>query len=545
MSESPARQKAHLRAIARQAMLDRQLEPDFPPPALAELARIPGPAHPEGPGRGGPGGGAGGAAASASGGPGGGASGAAARAKAGGGPGAGGSGGAAAAAIRDLRELQWCSIDNDDSRDLDQLSVAQGRGDGDKGGAGGAGAVKVLVAVADVDALVAKSSALDGHAGRNTTSVYTAAEIFPMLPERLSTDLTSLGESEDRLAIVVEMEVAADGSVSSSDVYHAWVRNQAKLAYNGVGAWIEGKGPAPQRLAAVPGLDGQLRLQDDAAQRLRALRHQRGALELQTLQSRPVYAGDQLTALEEEVDNRAKQLIEDFMIAANGVTAQFLAARRLPSLRRVVRTPKRWDRIVELAAGRGERLPADPDAAALSGFLDRQRQKDPLRFPDLSLAVVKLLGSGEYVAEAPGAAAPGHFGLAVRDYTHSTAPNRRFPDIITQRLIKAALAGRPSPYSLDELGALAIHCTEKEDDAQKVERRVHKSAAAMLLSSRIGQSFDGVITGASDKGTWVRIFQPPVEGRVVRGFDGLDVGDKVRVRLLLADVDRGFIDFAR
>jgi exoribonuclease-2 len=516
MSESPARQKAHLRAIARQAMLDRHLEPDFPPAALAELARIPGPAHPDG---------------------------------AGGGtrPGGRPASGAAAAAIRDLRELPWCSIDNDDSRDLDQLTVAEGggQGGGGQGGTAFAGTVKVLVAVADVDALVDRGSALDGHAGQNTTSVYTAAEIFPMLPERLSTDLTSLGEGEDRLAIVVEMEVAEDGSVASSDVYRAQVRNQAKLAYNGVGAWIEGKGPAPPRLAAVPGLDAQLRLQDAAAQRLRALRHQNGALELQTLQSRAVYAGDQLTGLEVDVDNRAKQLIEDFMIAANGATSKFLAARGMPSLRRVVRVPERWSRIVELAAARGERLPADPDAAALSGFLDRQRQKDPLRFPDLSLTVVKLLGSGEYVAEAPGSAAPGHFGLAVRDYTHSTAPNRRFPDVITQRLLKAALAGGPPSYALAELNALAIHCTEKEDDAQKVERRVHKSAAAMLLSSRVGQSFDGVVTGASDKGTWVRIFQPPVEGRVVRGFDGLDVGDKVRVRLLLADVDRGFIDFAR
>jgi len=316
MSESPARQKAHLRAIARQAMLDRQMEPDFPPAALAELAHIPGAAHPDG---------------------------------------------AAAAPIRDLRQLPWCSIDNDDSRDLDQLSVAHagdqpgGQSDqggpraGAQGGAKGAafaGPVKVLVAVADVDAVVARGSALDGHAGHNTTSVYTAAEIFPMLPERLSTDLTSLGEGEDRLAIVVEMAVAEDGSVASSDVYRAWVRNQAKLAYNGVGAWIEGKGPAPSRLAAVPGLDGQLRLQDAAAQRLRALRHQRGALELQTLQSRAVYAGDQLTGLEVEVDNRAKQLIEDFMIAANGVTSKFLAARGLPSLRRVVRVPKRWERIV-------------------------------------------------------------------------------------------------------------------------------------------------------------------------------------------------------
>ena len=518
MSESPARQKAHLRAIARQAMIDRQLEPDFPPAALAELGHIPGPATPDGAGAGTrPGGGA-----------------------------------AAAAAIRDLRALPWCSIDNDDSRDLDQLTVADGdgqggggQGGGRPGGTGSAGSVKVLVAVADVDALVVRGSALDGHATQNTTSVYTAAEIFPMLPERLSTDLTSLGEGEDRLALVVEMEVAEDGSVASSDVYRALVRNHAKLAYNGVGAWIEGKGPAPPRLAAVPGLDAQLRLQDAAAQRLRTLRHGHGALELQTLQSRAVYAGDQLTGLELDVDNRAKQLIEDFMIAANGATSKFLAARGMPSLRRVVRVPERWPRIVEVAAARGERLPADPDAAALSAFLDRQRRKDPLRFPDLSLTVVKLLGSGEYVAEAPGAAAPGHFGLAVRDYTHSTAPNRRFPDVITQRLLKSALAGGPPAYSLAELGALALHCTEKEDDAQKVERRVHKSAAAMLLSSRIGQFFDGVVTGASDKGTWVRIFQPPVEGRVVHGWDGLDVGDKVRVRLTLADVDRGFIDFAR
>jgi VacB/RNase II family 3'-5' exoribonuclease len=543
MSESPAKQKAHLQAIARQAMIDRGLEPDFPPPALAELARIQGPARPDGAGRPGP-------------------------AKQ---PGRDDSrtaaAGAAGATIRDLRNLPWCSIDNDDSRDLDQLSVAKlpGGGAGQTGGVGQAGAagpagtggtaataaapprgaVVVLVAVADVDALVAKGSAVDGHAQRNTTSVYTAAQIFPMLPVRLSTDLTSLGEGEERLAIVVEMEVEEDGSVSRSDIYRAWVRNQAKLAYNGVGAWIEGKGPAPQRLAAVPGMDVQLRVQDAVAQRLRARRVERGALELQTLQSRPVFDDDRITGLEVEVTNRAKQLIEDFMIAANGATAQFLAARGLPSMRRVVRTPKRWDRIVELAAARGDSLPGDPDPGALAKFLERQRRKDPLRFPDLSLTVVKLLGSGEYVAEAPGGAAPGHFGLAVRDYTHSTAPNRRYPDIITQRLLKAALAGQPAPYRLDELAGLAAHCTEKEDDAQKVERRVHKSAAALLLVSHIGQFYDGVVTGASDKGTWVRIFQPPVEGRLVHGFDGLDVGDKVHVRLVLADVDRGFIDFAR
>jgi VacB/RNase II family 3'-5' exoribonuclease len=525
MSQSPARQRAQLQAIARQAMIDRRLEPDFPPAALAELAHIAGPARPD---------------------------------AAGGGGGKGDR--AASGEPRDLRAMAWCSIDNDDSRDLDQLSVAAelpadyGRATAAPNPAAAAlaarpgrqpGAIQVLVAIADVDALVHLGSAIDRHARTNTTSVYTAAEIFPMLPVRLSTDLTSLGEGEDRLAVVVELAVAEDGSVASSDFYRAWVRNQAKLAYNGVGAWLEGKGPAPQRVAEVPGMDAQLRLQDVAAQRLRALRFERGALGLETVQSRPVFDGDRITSLEAEVPNRAKQLIEDFMIAANGAAAHFLAAHRLPSLRRVVRTPRRWPRIVELAATYGEHLPGDPDAAALAAFLDRRRHKDPLRFPDLSLAVVKLLGSGEYVAEPPGQEAPGHFGLAVRDYTHSTAPNRRFPDVITQRLVKAALAGRPTPYSMDELDSLAQHCTEKEDDAQKVERRVHKSAAAMLLASHVGQTYDGVVTGAADKGTWVRIFNPPVEGRVVHGFEGLDVGDKVRVRLVLADPGRGFIDFTR
>lgn len=492
MSESPAKQRAHLQAIARQAMLDRGMEPDFPPAAMAELGRIHGPAQ----------------------------------------PGAG-------SPARDLRSLLWCSIDNDDSRDLDQLSVA------DAPAAARQGATKILVAVADVDALVARGSALDSHASHNTTSVYTAAEIFPMLPTRLSTDLTSLGEGEDRMAIVVELTVEADGQVSQSDVYRAQVRNQAKLAYNGVGAWLEGKGAAPDRLAAVKGLDAQLRLQDAAAQRLRAVRHEHGALELQTLQTRAVFDGDRITGLEADTVNRAKQLIEDFMIAANGVVAKFLAAHQMPSLRRVVRTPKRWPRIVELAATYGETLPGDPDSAALSAFLVRRRAKDPLRFPDLSLAVIKLLGSGEYVAEPPGGEAPGHFGLAVRDYAHSTAPNRRFPDVIGQRLVKAALSGTAAPYAMADLEALATQCTEREDDAQKVERRVQKSAAAMLLASHVGQSYDGVVTGASDKGTWVRIFAPPVEGRVVHGAEGLDVGDKTHVRLVNADVDRGFIDFAR
>jgi VacB/RNase II family 3'-5' exoribonuclease len=517
MSESPPRQRAHLQAIARQAMIDRQLEPDFPPAALAELARIKGPAQPGDAGDSGDPHDSRGRGANPAGG-----------------------------AIRDLRQLAWCSIDNDDSRDLDQLSVGEAMpAAGSAAKPGAPGAVKVLVAVADVDALIRQGSALDAHARANTTSVYTAAEIFPMLPLRLSTDLTSLGDGEDRLAVVVEMMVEEDGSISSSAIYRAQVRNQAKLAYNGVGAWIEGKGEAPPRLAAVAGMEAQVRLQDGAAQRLRARRLEHGALQLETLQSQPIFQGDEITGLEAEVPNRAKQLIEDFMIAANGIVARFLAARQFPSMRRVVRSPKRWPRLVELAATYGEQLPGDPDAAALAAFLDHRRAKDPLRFPDLSLAVIKLLGPGEYVAEAPGQEAPGHFGLAVRDYAHSTAPNRRFPDVISQRLLKAALAGRPSPYSIDELGALATHCTEQEDAAQKVERRVHKSAAAMLLASHIGQSYDGIVTGAGDKGTWVRIFNPPVEGRVVHGAQGLDVGDKTHVRLVLADVDRGFIDFAR
>jgi VacB/RNase II family 3'-5' exoribonuclease len=527
MTDSPAHQREHLQAIARQAMHDRALEPDFSPQAEAELAHIQGPARPDAVTADGAGSGAA---------PAGGAHGAA---------GSGAPGGTAAGgdAVRDLRPLLWCSIDNDDSRDLDQLSVARTPAAGAAGGADGA--LTVLVAIADVDALVHLGSAIDAHAQANTTTVYTAGGIFPMLPLRLSTDLTSLGESADRMSIVVEMTVEPDGEVTSSAVYRAWVRNQAKLAYHGVGDWLEGHGEAPARLAAVAGLGDNLHLQDTAAQRLRALRFKNGALDLRTIETNAVFAGDRILDLAEDQPNRARHLIEDFMVAANGVVARFLAAAGLPSMRRVVRTPKRWSRIVELAATFGEHLPAEPDSAALSAFLERRRRADALRFPDLSLSVVKLLGAGEYVAEAPGSEAPGHFGLAVRDYSHSTAPNRRYPDIITQRLLKAALAKRPAPYSLDQLQALATHCTEKEDDAQKVERRVHKSAAAMLLSSHIGQSYDGVVTGAADKGTWVRIFQPPVEGRLVHGFEGLDVGDKVHVRLTAADVDRGFIDFAR
>lgn len=438
--------------------------------------------------------------------------------------------------VRDLTALLWASIDNDDSLDLDQLSVAEPL---DRG------RTKILIAIADVDALVRKETPVDDHAWTNTTSVYTAAGIFPMLPEKLSTNLTSLADGAVRLAMVVEMIVGDDGVVQESTIYRGRVRNRAKLAYNSVAAWLDGNAEPPPKLAAVPELDANIRVQDRIAQCLRKVRQARGALRLETIEARPVFADGELTDLVPDEKNRAKELIEDFMVAANEVTARFLESHGYASLRRVLKTPKRWERIVALAAEVGEKLPAKADAAALDRFLARRREADPLRFPDLSLSVVKLLGSGEYAVEVPGQAIDGHFGLSVRDYTHSTAPNRRFPDLATQRLLKAALKQSPAPYSNAELATLAQHCTEQEDNATKVERQVRKSAAAMLLASRIGQRFDGIVTGASEKGTWVRIPHPAVEGRVVRGTEGLDVGDRTRVELLRVDIDRGFIDFAK
>lgn len=454
--------------------------------------------------------------------------------------------------IRDLRELPWASIDNDDSRDLDQLSVA---------GLTESGAPAILVAVADVDAWVKRGSAIDGHARTNTTSVYTAGGIFPMLPEQLSTDLTSLNKGEDRLAIVTEMAIGEDGSVRESTVYRALVRNHAKLAYNALAAWLEGVAMLPSvpgleeqlttqdrmqsALPSVPGLEEQLRTQDRIAQSMRGLRHEHGALSLQTPEARAVFKGDELVDLQTEAPNRAKELIEEFMVAANGANARFLEARHFSSLRRVLRSPERWERITELAAALGERLPVAPDSKALEAFLVKRRDANPASFPDLSLSVVKLLGRGEYAIELPGQKAEGHFALSVEDYTHSTAPNRRFPDLVTQRLIKAALAGAPVPYSNDELQQLAVHCTAQEDNAAKVERRVRKSAAALLLATRLGEHFDAIVTGASDKGTWVRIADRATEGKLVHGAKGLDVGDRVPVVLLHIDVERGFIDFGR
>ncbi len=438
--------------------------------------------------------------------------------------------------IRDRRNLLWASIDNDDSRDLDQLTVAE---------ALPAGKVKILVAIADVDSIVKSDSAIDEHARHNTTSVYTAAEIFPMLPEKISTDMTSLNFNQDRIAIVVEMVVGADGSLEDSKIYKAWVRNHAKLAYNSVAAWLEKKADLPEEVAAVQGLAENLQLQDRVAQRMKNLRHLHGALSLETIEAKPVFDGDEIRALEIEEKNRAKEIIEDFMIAANGVTARYLSASGFPSIRRVVRTPKRWERIVEIAWEHKCELPANPDSKALEEFLIREKAADPIRFPDLSLAVIKLLGNGEYIAELPDGNAPGHFGLAVKDYAHSTAPNRRYPDLLTQRLLKAALDGKPVPYSKDELDVLAAHCTEAEDAANKVERRVEKSAAALLLESRIGEQFDSIVTGASEKGTWVRLLTIPVEGKLVQGFEGLDVGHRLRVQLIATDVERGFIDFKK
>ena len=438
--------------------------------------------------------------------------------------------------IRDLTNLLWASIDNDDSRDLDQLTVAEPL-PGDK--------VKIYVAVADVDALVKNGTALDEHARHNTTSVYTAARIFPMLPERLSTDLTSLGLGAERQAVVAEMVIGADGSLQGSEIYRAGVRNHAKLAYDSVAAWLEGNGAVPEGITAINGLAENLRLQDRIAQGMKTLRHVHGALSLETIEAKPIFEGDQIHELEVEQKNRAKEIIEDFMIAANGVTARYLEARKFPSIRRVVRTPKRWDRIVELARERTFTLPENPDSAALDRFLVREKAADPQRFPDLSLSVIKLLGAGEYVAEQPGDTDIGHFALAVKDYAHSTAPNRRYADLIAQRLLKAAIAGRAAPYSYGELDMLARHLTEEEDAADKVERQVGKSAAALLLESRIGEQFDAIVTGASDKGTWARLLTIPVEGRVVRGFEGIDVGGRIRVQLISVDVQRGYIDFTK
>ena len=437
---------------------------------------------------------------------------------------------------RDLRDLVWSSIDNPESRDLDQVEVAELLPNGD---------IKVLVGVADVDSLVVAGSALDRHAAHNTTSVYCGVVTYPMLPERLSTDLSSLNEGVDRLAVVIELVITSDGEVRSHDLYQAVLRNGAQLDYPGVGAWLEAAGDPPPKVQASAELQQQLRLQDRAAQALRARRRRDGALELDTIEATPVATAGRITDLVVRPQNRATQLIEDFMIAANTAMATFLDARGSATIRRVVKVPERWDRIVVLAAGLGEQLPATPDSGALSAFLAKRRTVDPDHFPDLSLAVVKLMGPGVYVLETAGEKGEGHFGLAVHDYTHSTAPNRRYADLVTQRLVKAVLSGATAAYTDDALAVIADQCTRMEDAARKVERTCRKQAAAELLAGRIGESFDAIVTGASVKGTFVRTLRPPAEGMVVRGQQGMDVGDRVTVRLVGANPMRGFIDFAR
>ncbi len=438
------------------------------------------------------------------------------------------------AGARDLTDRLWMSVDNESSRDLDQLSVAEPLD---------ARYTRLLVALADVDVYVSIGSAMDRHAQTNTTSVYTPAGVFSMIPERLSTDLTSLNFGEERLALIVQMDVDADGSVDASDIYRGRVLSRARLNYDEVAAWLEDRAPAPAAVRAVPGMEAQVRLQAQAGRALKRHRRERGALSLDTPQSRVIFEGERLTGLERDARNGAKEMIEDFMIAANTATATFLESRGYPSIRRVLRAPARWDRIAGIARQLGEALPSEPDALALERFLLRRRAAAPAAFSELSLAVVKLLGGGEYAVEEPGRDGDGHFGLAVRDYAHSTAPNRRFADLITHRILKAALAGARAPYSTEELAVLARQCTDQGNNANKVERQVRKSAAALLLASRVGEVFDAIVTGASDKGTWVRLANPMVDGRVVAAFDGFDVGDRVRVELLATNVEQGFIDF--
>jgi len=477
-----------LQTIAKQVMMEHGFEPDFTPQVLEQIADLK--AHPPQVAPGGE--------------------------------------------IRDLRNLLWSSIDNDTSRDLDQIEVAERLPNGD---------VKVLVGIADVDAFVPKQSPIDQHAAKETTSVYTGVRIFPMLPEELSTDATSLLENADKLSVVIEYTVGAAGSVNSSNVYRAIVRNKAQLAYNAVGGWLEGTSPAPAKVAASAELQAQLNLQDQVAQALKNQRYQHGALNIETSEVHPVVLNQQVVDVVNQEKNRATELIEDFMIAANGVVARML--EKVSSLRRIVKTPERWDRIVQLAAAHGGTLPPDPDSKALNDFLIKRKAADPDHFADVSLAVIKLIGPGEYVLERPGDPEQGHFGLAVQDYTHSTAPNRRFADVVTQRLIKSLLNGHGAPYSDDELATIARNCTVKEDAARKVEREMSKRLAAVAMSHRIGETFDAIVTGATPKGTFVRVLKPRVEGLLAQGQQGLDVGDRLRVKLIRTDVQRGYIDFAR
>jgi len=441
---------------------------------------------------------------------------------------------APSAALPDLRNLVWSSIDNDSSRDLDQIEVAERTPAG----------IRVLVGIADVDTVVAKGSVIDQHAAAQTTTVYTPGHNFPMIPDELSTGLTSLNEGGDRAALIIEFVVAADGAFSSPKVYRAMVRNKAQLTYNAVGAWLEGHAAPDAKVAASADLQSQLKLQDEAATALRAQRHRLGALEFDRPEAEAIVADGQVQSVKAQPRTRANDLIEDFMVAANEVMARTITGAGRSSIRRVVKSPERWARIVELAQRYQETLPAEPDSGALSAFLQRRRIADPVHYPDVSLAIIKLMGPGEYVLQRAGETTQGHFGLAAQDYTHSTAPNRRFADLVTQRLIKALLGKQPPPYSDNELSQIAESCTTKENAARKVERNMMKRISAVALQSRVGQTFAGVITGVSGKGVFVRVFDPPVEGRVMRNEAGLDVGDQVKVTLMNTDPQHGFIDFS-
>ena len=437
--------------------------------------------------------------------------------------------------VRDDRTLLWSSIDNRESTDLDQVEVSERLPDG---------SIRVRIGIADVDVFVVKGSPIDLHAAQSTTSLYAGVATFPMLPDALSSDATSLLANVDRLAVVTDFTVAPDGAITKSDVYRARLTNHAKLVYEDIGSWLEGRGDPPPEIKANAALGEQLHMQEEAAKRLRRRRVDHGALQLETVEARAVAKNGEVIALKLVDKNRGRDIIEDLMIAANGVTARFLEERNFASLRRVVRTPRRWDRIVELAKQHGTTLPAEPNAIALSEFLRAQHDKEPEHFTDLSLSVVKLMGPGEYAVADP-SSPEGHFGLAVDDYAHSTAPNRRYGDLVTQRLLKAAAKGAPSPYTVPELREIAVHCTEMENHARKFERTMRKVAAATFLSRRIGEVFDAVVTGVSPKGTFVRTVDPPAEGRLVRGEEGLDVGDNARVKLVATEPTRGFIDFVR
>ncbi len=438
--------------------------------------------------------------------------------------------------VKDLRSLLWSSIDDAASLDLDQVEYAEKLPNGD---------IRLLVGIADVDEFVPKDSLVDSFTAKNTVSIYTASKVFPMLPEHLSTDLTSLREAVDRLAVVIEMIVSEKGDVQTGDVFRAILHNYAKLSYEEIGAWLDDSSEIPASVTQTDGLETQIRLQYETALRLRDFRKRKGALEFETIEAKPIISGDEITDIEIERRNAARDIIENFMIAANVQTAEFLENRNVPSLRRVVKNPQRWSRIVAIARAFGENLPENPDSLRLAEFLERRKSVDPTHYPDLSLSIIKSLGAGEYVVQEAGADAGGHFGLAVPDYTHSTAPNRRYADLIVQRLIKATLFGKSSPYTFEELNRIAAHCNERESAARKVERQMNKTVAASVMATRVGEKFEAIVTGINERGTFARVLNPPVDGRIVEGEENLQIGDEVPVRLIDTDVGQGFIDFAR